>query len=181
MGFDDIYNSSGLLPSEAQETARYMSALAGELQETLEADDSVLRARVHLHYREENRFKRSQTPDKATASVYLKIDPESGSQCELSDDEVKSLVANSLAQLIPQNVVVIRSKSVRTISSSQFSTTELKTNEGKIPLLFNRKPIVLITAFLLMSGGLFSLVMNRKRRESRNGRSITEKTHESAA
>ena len=47
-GFAETYGQPSLIPTPSEERARYVDALAGEIERTLESADGVVSARVHL-------------------------------------------------------------------------------------------------------------------------------------
>ena len=47
-GFAETYGQPSLIPTPSEERARYVDALAGEIERTLESADGVISARVHL-------------------------------------------------------------------------------------------------------------------------------------
>ena len=47
-GFSETYGQPSLIPTASEERARYVDALAGEIERTLESVDGVVSARVHL-------------------------------------------------------------------------------------------------------------------------------------
>ena len=52
-GFAETYGQPSLIPTPSEERARYVDALAGEIERTLESADGVISARVHLVLEEE--------------------------------------------------------------------------------------------------------------------------------
>ena len=47
-GFAEVYGQPSLIPTPSEERARYLEALGGEIERTLETADGVVSARVHL-------------------------------------------------------------------------------------------------------------------------------------
>src|SRR3954468_13702621 len=47
-GFAEMYAQPSLIPTATEESARYVQALSGEIERTLETIDGVVGARVHL-------------------------------------------------------------------------------------------------------------------------------------
>src|SRR5690242_7995165 len=47
-GFAETYGQPSLIPTPSEERARYVDALTGEIERTLESADGVVSARVHL-------------------------------------------------------------------------------------------------------------------------------------
>src|SRR5688572_22606510 len=47
-GFAEVYANPSLIPTPTEERARYLEALSGEIERTLETVDGVVGARVHI-------------------------------------------------------------------------------------------------------------------------------------
>ena len=103
-GMEEIYSNSGMIPTAAEEKARLLVGLSGELSRTLKSVAGVVDARVHVVLPDNSPLldKSQQTP--TTASVLLKYQ---GSQPPLAVEEVKSLVARGIEGLAPDNVSVV--------------------------------------------------------------------------
>ena len=109
-GMRELFASSALVPSRMEETVRYSAALAGELARTLEANDGVIDARVHLALvPPEPRLLDAAVPS-PRASVSLRLEPQGRA---LSDSAVQALVAGSIQGMAPSQVAVIRTSAAR--------------------------------------------------------------------
>ncbi len=104
-GFAQTYGQPSLIPTASEEHARYLDALAGELERTLENADGVVNARVHLVLAEPDPLAvdaKPRTP--ARAAVLLKARQ---GHAPLSEDDVRRLVSGSVAGLDPAAVSVV--------------------------------------------------------------------------
>ncbi len=104
-GFAEVYGQPSLVPSATEERARYLEALAGELERTLETVEGVISARVHLVPGETDALSPDGRPRvPAQAAVLLKI--RSGVS-PLKEADVQKLVAGSVPGLAPAAVAVV--------------------------------------------------------------------------
>ena len=90
-GFAETYGQPSLIPTPSEDRARYVDALAGEIERTLESADGVVNARVHLVLEE-------------SAAVLLKARP---GTTPISEADVQKLVAGSVAGLDARAVSVV--------------------------------------------------------------------------
>jgi type III secretion protein J len=110
-GFAETYGTPSLIPTPSEERARYLHALAGEIERTLESVDGVVGARVHLVPDE------PEAPDlepaaqaaarprgAARAAVLLKTRP---GPPPLAEADVRKLVAGSVPGLEPSAIAVV--------------------------------------------------------------------------
>ncbi|HMF39191.1 MAG TPA: secretion protein [Polyangia bacterium] len=104
-GFAETYGQPSLIPTPSEERARYVDALAGEIERTLESADGVVSARVHLVLEESDPLAADAKPrNPARAAVLLKARPGSA---PFRDVDVQKLVAGSVAGLDPAAVSVV--------------------------------------------------------------------------
>jgi type III secretion protein J len=104
-GFAETYGQPSLIPTPSEERARYVDALAGEIERTLESADGVVSARVHLVLEENDPLATDAKPrTTARAAVLLKARP---GTAPFSDADVQKLVAGSVAGLQPAAVSVV--------------------------------------------------------------------------
>jgi len=104
-GFAEVYGQPSLIPTASEERARYLEALAGEIERTLETADGVVSARVHLVLEESDPLSvepKPRTP--ARAAVLLKSH---GGRAPLPESDVQKLVAGSVPGLDPAAVAVV--------------------------------------------------------------------------
>src|SRR4051812_39685869 len=93
-GFAETYGQPSLIPTPSEERARYVDALAGEIERTLESADGVVSARVHLVLDETDPLAADVKPrSTARAAVLLKARP---GNAPFSDGDVQKLVAGSV-------------------------------------------------------------------------------------
>ena len=103
----EIFDKSGIGLSRFQLQVNYKRAIEGELARTIMSLKCVDFARVHIALPEDTIFIREKEP--AKASVFLKLVP----GCKLTPEQVKAirnLVAGSVENLPPENVVVVDDK-----------------------------------------------------------------------
>ncbi len=133
-GFPEIFGQIGMIPTASQERARYLMALAGEMQKTLKKISGVYDARVHIVIPQDKILKSpNQKPAHPTASILLLTLPRqftSGRQKQLWFQKLafdaKRLIVGSVENLKPQAVnVVVRESELSGASAS--GTDEIST------------------------------------------------------
>ncbi|HEY7376907.1 MAG TPA: hypothetical protein VIF57_32410 [Polyangia bacterium] len=109
-GFAETYGQPSLIPTPSEERARYVDALTGEIERTLESADGVVSARVHLVLEESDPLAADAKPrNPARAAVLLKARP---GVAPFKDADVQRLVAGSVAGLEPAAVSVVMTAAV---------------------------------------------------------------------
>jgi type III secretion protein J len=104
-GFAETYGQPSLIPTASEERARYVDALAGEIERTLESVDGVVSARVHLVLEEADPLAVDAKPRApARAAVLLAARP---GHTPLPREDVQRLVAGSVAGLDAAAVAVV--------------------------------------------------------------------------
>jgi type III secretion protein J len=104
-GFAETYGQPSLIPTPSEDRARYVDALAGEIERTLETADGVISARVHLVLEESDPLAADAKPRTgARAAVLLKARP---GITPFSEGDIQKLVAGSVAGLDPPAVSVV--------------------------------------------------------------------------
>jgi type III secretion protein J len=104
-GFAETYGQPSLIPTASEERARYVDALAGEIERTLESVDGVVSARVHLVLEEADPLAADAKPrSPARAAVLLAARP---GRTPLGREDVQRLVAGSVAGLDAAAVAVV--------------------------------------------------------------------------
>ena len=102
-GFAEVYGQPSLVPTATEERARYVEALSGEIERTLETVDGVVNARVHLVMEETDPLDgKPRVP--AQAAVLLKTRP---NLPLVKEADVQKLVSASVPGLAPAAVVVV--------------------------------------------------------------------------
>jgi type III secretion protein J len=104
-GFSETYGQPSLIPTASEERARYVDALAGEIERTLESVDGVVSARVHLVLEEADPLAVDAKPRAAArAAVLLATRP---GPTPIAREDVQRLVAGSAAGLDAAAVAVV--------------------------------------------------------------------------
>ena len=99
-GLDDVFANSGMIPTAAEEKARLLSGIDGELTRTLHSLPGVVDARVQVVLPDNSPLvDRSQQPP-PTASALIQFH---GDELPLKEAEVKDLMAKSVPGLTPTN------------------------------------------------------------------------------
>jgi type III secretion protein J len=105
-GFGEVYKQPSLVPTPTEERARYVEALAGEMERTLETVEGVVNARVHLVLPEPDPLALDGKPRvPAQAAVLLKA--RAGRPAPILESEVQKLVAGSVPSLERTAVAVV--------------------------------------------------------------------------
>jgi type III secretion protein J len=104
-GFSETYGQPSLIPTPSEEHARYLDALTGEIERTLQEVDGVVSARVHLVPEEADPLAVDGKP-RAAARAAVLITTRPG-QTPIAERDVQRLVAGSVAGLDAAAVVVV--------------------------------------------------------------------------
>jgi type III secretion protein J len=169
-GFAQTYGQPSLIPTPSEERARYLDALAGEIERTLESADGVVSARVHLALEDVDPLAADGKPrNPARAAVLLKA---RSSQPPLDEDDVRDLVAGSVAGLDPSAVSVVMTRAPESIDSVALAAIgPLRVTPGTRSLLLCLLAVGL--ALLALLAGLLFATARRlsalERRASENG------------
>jgi type III secretion protein J len=97
--------SGSMVPSRLAEHARLLSGISGELEQSLQAVDGVVSARVHLAAPEPNPFD-DAGPSKPSASVLIR---HRGAAPPLAVSDVQRLIAGAVPGLASTDVSVVSS------------------------------------------------------------------------
>ena len=112
MGYLEVFKESGLIPTSAEEKAKQMAALEGEIEKQLRLVDGILDVQVQLVLPEESALRTMQEARApTTASVTIKYMPGAGGAKPLSEPQVQAVVAAGVERLTPDSVVVIMTPS----------------------------------------------------------------------
>lgn len=106
-GLEEVFSSTGMIPTAGEEKARLLLALSGEISRMLKAVAGIVDARVQVVLPENSPLLDRSQWSPTTASVLVKY---RGSSPPLSDDEVRRLVARGVEGLQPENVAVVYKK-----------------------------------------------------------------------
>ncbi|MFN0167311.1 MAG: hypothetical protein ACKV22_12850 [Bryobacteraceae bacterium] len=114
-GLADVFAGGGMIPTAAEEKARLLVGLSGEMSRTLKSIGGVSDARVHVVLPENSPLLEKSQWSPTTASVLIKYTTKAP---PLQETEVRSLVAKSVEGLNPDNVaVVFKRVDVKTLPS----------------------------------------------------------------
>ncbi len=159
-GFAETYGQPSLIPTPSEERARYIDALAGEIERTLESADGVVSARVHLVLEETDPLAADAKPrSTARAAVLLKARP---GTAPFSDGDVRKLVAGSVAGLDPAAVSVVMTASADPTGAAAASLAAL----GPLRITPGTRPLLLaaLVAGLALLALLATLLLLTARR-----------------
>jgi len=159
-GFAETYGQPSLIPTPSEERARYVDALAGEIERTLESADGVISARVHLVLEETDPLAADAKPrNAARAAVLLKARP---GTAPFNEADVQKLVAGSVAGLQATSVSVVVTAAAdptATAGASLAALGPLRITPGTRPLL-----LAALVAGLALLGLLATLLLLTARR-----------------
>ena len=155
-GFSETYGQPSLIPTASEEHARYIDALAGEIERTLESVDGVVSARVHLVLEEADPLAVDGKPRAAArAAVLLATRP---GTTPLAREDIQRLVAGSVAGLDAQAVaVVVTAAPAATVDQPSLAAVgPLRVTPGSRALLVGALAVglgvlALLAALLLMT------------------------------
>lgn len=103
-GINEIFDEGGLVPTATEERARYISALCGELAQSIEGIDGVLDARVHLAIPDKRMFVLDEAPPTPSASVLIK---HADGVPPYGEESIRLLVAGAIEDMQPDQVTVV--------------------------------------------------------------------------
>ena len=129
-GYTEIFSESGLIPTSAEEKAKKLAALEGEIQKQLKLIDGVLDAQVQIVMPEESALKTAEdqiTP--TTASVTIRYLPGAGGAKPISETQVQALVAAGVEKLTADKVFPLMTP-VRSVSEIGIPTTAASTGNS---------------------------------------------------
>jgi type III secretion protein J len=134
------------VPTATEERARYLQALSGEIERTLETVDGVVGARVHLVL-EDAEGLGDRPRNAAHAAVLLKT--RSG-RLSLEEADVQKLVAGSVPGLAPANVAVVSTRAAEVRESGALAPVgPLRVTPGTKSVLVTAVVVVLGVLALL--------------------------------
>src|SRR5262245_61075604 len=165
-GFSETYGQPSLIPTPSEERARYVDALTGEIERTLESADGVVSARVHLVLEENDPLATDAKPRSAArAAVLLKARP---GTTPLSEGDVQKLVAGSVAGLEPAAVSVVVTAAADPNAAATASLAAL----GPLRITPGTRPLLLaaLVGGLALLALLATLLLLTARRAATRGR-----------
>jgi type III secretion protein J len=107
-GFASVLARGSLVPTPAEERARLLHAIAGELSRSVEAVDGVVEARVHIALPPDDPLRPAAPP---RGAVLVKVRPGARPRVEPLAPGIQSLVAGAVAGLEPAQVAVVLAES----------------------------------------------------------------------
>lgn len=151
----EIFKKDGIISSPLEEQARYIYALAQELEDTLSQLDDVVYVRVHPVLAR----KASLSGPAARASAGVLITHRADVDLSPMVEQIQNLVAHSIPDLDPGRVSVVLAISEEIAQNEAFDSDELsapKTRRGWGTLL------AALAAMLLAGGGYLFWRMRRR-------------------
>jgi type III secretion protein J len=148
-GFAETYAQPSLIPSPSEEHARYESALAGEIERTLDEVDGVVSARVHLVLEDDDPLAVDAKPRApARAAVLLTTRP---GPTPIAQQDVQRLVAGSVAGLDATAVAVVFTVAPAAADDAPALSAvgPLRVTSGSRPLLVGGLAVALAVLALL--------------------------------
>lgn len=107
-GYTEVFKEAGLIPTSAEEKAKQLSAVEGEIERQIKIIDGIIDVQVQLVAPEESALRTTQDQHPpTTASVTVKYIPGAGGSKPLSEPQIQSIVAGGVESLTPENVVVV--------------------------------------------------------------------------
>lgn len=159
-GFAEVYAQPSLVPTATEERARYVEALSGEIERTLETIDGVVSARVHLVLPEVDALAAADARPRvpARAGVLLKV----RAGVPLKDGDLAKLIAGSVPGLTPDAVTVVETPAADGPASGTAALAPLgplRVSPGSRPLLLGA-----LAAALAVLAILAALLLTTARR-----------------
>lgn len=107
-GYGEVFQEGGLIPTSAEEKAKKLLAIEGEIEKQLTLIQGILDAQVNVVLPEESALRTAEdamTPTKA--SVTVKYMPGKGGTKPLHEPQVRALVAAAVEKLTTDHVEVL--------------------------------------------------------------------------
>lgn len=111
-GLGIFKKSKGMIPTQTEERAMFIEALAGEVSNALNRVPGVLEARTIVVIPEVNDLTQPEKKPLPSASVLLKYRPVADDRPPLTDDQVKSFVATAVPEMRREQVTVLLTKAL---------------------------------------------------------------------
>lgn len=160
-GFAEVYGKSSLIPTPSEDRARYLEALAGEIERTLETAEGVVTARVHLVPEETDPMALDGRPKtSARAAVLIKA---AGGRTPLAEPDIQKLVAGSVPGLEAKAVAVV----VTPAPEWQASGAGPLASVGPIRVTPSSRPLLVTTfgvglGIIALLGALLLIALRRR-------------------
>jgi type III secretion system YscJ/HrcJ family lipoprotein len=150
MGYTEVFKDSGLIPTAAEERAKQMAAIEGEIEKQLKLISGILDVQVQLVIPEESSLRTAQdVRSPTTASVTIKYLPASGGAKPLSEPQVQAVVAAGVERLTPDNVVVVMTPA-SAVGRADRSDSDVRSTGGGIRGLSARQTNMAAIALVIL-------------------------------
>ena len=149
-GYTDVFAEGGLIPTSAEEKAKKLAALEGEIEKQLKLVDGVLDAQVQLVMPEESALRTSEEQKpQTTASVTLRYLPGAAGEKPLSEPQIQQLVAAGVENLTSDKVYPLLIPVMPSRAATEMSQVSTQLG-GSWVAKFTKQEINFITGFLVL-------------------------------
>jgi type III secretion protein J len=122
-GLEEVFANSGMIPTAAEEKARLLTGLKGELTRMLNSVPGVVDSHVQVVLPDNSPLLDENQRVPATASVLVRY---RGTTPPLKEDEIKRLVARGIEGLKPEGVaVVLKQGELKALPPQMYGPLEL--------------------------------------------------------
>jgi type III secretion protein J len=149
-GYTDVFAEGGLIPTSAEEKAKKLAALEGEIEKQLKLVDGVLDAQVQLVIPEESALRTSEEQKpQTTASITLRYLPGAAGEKPLSEPQIQQLVAAGVENLTSDKVYPLLIPVIANRPTTEMSqmSTQL---QGSWVAKLSKQQINFITGILIL-------------------------------
>jgi type III secretion protein J len=156
--------TKGMIPTQTEERAMFIEALAGEVSNALNRIPGVLEARTIVMIPEVNDLAQPDKKPMPSASVLIKYMPQEGSALPVAVEDVQAFVANAVPELKKENVKVLmtEAKFVTETSNEPRLQRVLGVNVDKASAgTFKAMIGIFALLFLLMAGATAFLALRK--------------------
>ncbi len=175
-GFDDLLDTSRLIPGVNEDKIRYITAVAGELAETLETIEGVISARVHIAPVQQEALPLDTTTQaQPRASVFIKY---AQGNKRFDQEQVKSMVVGAVQDLRKEHISVVSIPS-RLAQSKAFPSL---LNLGPLATTASSMPVLKLTLGgllglnILLGAALLWMIRKRGQKQDISTQGVTGKT-----
>lgn len=159
-GYTDVFAEGGLIPTSAEEKAKKLAALEGEIEKQLKLVDGVLDAQVQLVIPEESALRTSEEQKpQTTASVTLRYLPGAGGEKPLSEPQIQQLVAAGVENLTSDKVYPLLIPVMPSVAINEMSQTGAQLGNSWAAKLSKQNLNMLTGFFVLAFLGVTSLLV----------------------
>lgn len=171
----------GMIPTQTEERAMFIEALAGEVSNALNRIPGVLEARAIVMIPEVNDLTQPEKRPQPSASVFIKFTPDDGKP-PVSPNEVQEFVANSVSEMKKENVKVLMAEA-KSVASTEVDPE--KRMQSVLGLRMEKasadtfKVMVAVSALgVLLLAGVAAFLVIRKPASNGNGNGRRKPTQE---